>query len=320
MRIATFNLESFGEDPFDAQELAPRIARLRPVLERLDADILCLQEVNAQERKGKEARAFDALTELLKGTRYETFHLAASGADDPPERHNMAVLSRYPVRAVRDILNDHVEPPHWRRRHAEPPDEEAPPVEFDRPILSLSVDLPEGRALHLFCVHLRAPLAAPVPGQKLSAYVWKSVPGWAEGYFLAAVKRTGQALELRQAIDAVFDADPTALIAALGDFNAVDVEPALRIVLADPDDTGNAALASRQLRPVEAEVPKEQRYTVSHRGRHHMLDHILTSPALAARLTQVSILNRNLADEVEDSGTPAALGSFHAPLVATFSD
>ncbi len=320
MRIATFNLESFGEDAFDAQALAPRLERLRPALEGLKADILCLQEINAQHRKDEEARAFDALAELLKGTRYEGFHLAASGAGDPPERHNMAVLSRYPIRSVRDILNEHVDPPQWRRRHADPPDEGAPPIEFDRPILSVSIDLPEGRPLHLFCVHLRAPLAAPVPGQKLSANVWKSVPGWAEGYFLAAIKRTGQALELRHAIDAVFDADESALIAALGDFNAVDVEPALRIVLADPDDTGNPTLAARQLTPVESAVARERRYTVSHKGRHHMLDHILTSPTLTARLTQVAILNRDLADEVEDSDTVAALGSFHAPLVASFSD
>ncbi|PTW63337.1 endonuclease/exonuclease/phosphatase family metal-dependent hydrolase [Breoghania corrubedonensis] len=320
MRIATFNLESFGEDPFDADALMPRIARLRPVLDRLDADILCLQEVNAQHRKGKDRREFDALATLLHDTRYEAFHRTTSGGDDPAERHNLAVLSRFPIIACRDILNDYVDAPRWMRRHAEPPDKAAPAVTFDRPILSVTVSLPEGRPLHLFCVHLRAPLAAPVPGQKLSANVWKSVPGWAEGYFAAAMKRTGQALELREAVDGVFDTEPDALVAAMGDFNAVDVEPALRIILADPDDTGNPELAGRRLFPVEAAIAEDRRFTVSHHGHHHMLDHILVSTALSARLKSVQILNRDLADEVDDSKTQAALGSFHAPLVADFAE
>lgn len=320
MRIATFNLESFGEDPFDAADLAPRIARLRPMLEELDADILCLQEVNAQTIKGAPARRFEALASLIEETRYADYHLAASGGGDPAERHNLAVLSRHPVSACRDILNDYVDPPHWPRRHAEPPDEAAPAITFDRPILAVTIDLPEGRPLHLFCVHLRAPLAAPVPGQKLSAGAWKTVPGWAEGYFAAAMKRTGQALELRHAVDEAFDGESDALVAAVGDFNAVEVEPALRIVLAEPDDTGNPDLAGRRLCPVEDVIAAERRFTVSHRGRHHMLDHILVSPALNARMKSVRILNKELADEIEDSGTDAALGSFHAPLVATFHD
>ncbi|MEI2386779.1 endonuclease/exonuclease/phosphatase family protein [Breoghania sp. JC706] len=320
MRIATFNLESFGDDPFEADALAPRIGRLRPLLENLRADILCLQEVNAQHRKGEDHRAFDALAILLQGTSYESFHIAASGEGDPAERHNLVVLSRFPIASSRDILNDYVEPPRWLRRHADPPDDAAPAITFDRPILAVAARLPAGRLLHLFCVHLRAPLAAPVPGQKLSASAWKTVPGWAEGYFAAAMKRTGQALELREAIDDIFDREPDALVAAMGDFNAVDVEPALRLILADPDDTGNPGLASRRLLPVETAIAEERRFTVTHHGRHHMLDHILVSPPLADRLKSVQILNKDLADEVDDSGTAAALGSFHAPLVATFDD
>ncbi|MDJ0930473.1 MAG: endonuclease/exonuclease/phosphatase family protein [Breoghania sp.] len=297
------------------------MTRLRPILEQLDADILCLQKVNTQRRKGEWARGFDALQVLIQNTSYESFHLATSGDGDPTERHNLAILSRYPVIACRDILNDYIDPPHWRRRHAHPPDKSAPAIHFDRPILAVSLDLPENRPLHLFCVHLRAPLTAPVPGQKLTAKSWKSVPGWAEGYFAAAMKRTGQALELREAVDAVFDKEEDAFVAAVGDFNAVEVEPALRIILAELDDTGNCELASRELLPVESfGLKRTSFHGQPSRPSSHARPHPREPRTVLATKGRPDSHNRNLADEIEDAGTPAALGSFHAPLVATFDE
>ena len=54
LRLATFNLESLDDRPDLVPTLAERIAILRPQLLRLDADILCLQEVNGQAT-GKHA-------------------------------------------------------------------------------------------------------------------------------------------------------------------------------------------------------------------------------------------------------------------------
>jgi MFS family permease len=38
---------------------------------------------------------------------------------------------------------------------------------------------------------LMATLAAAVPGQKAGPFAWKTVSGWAEGFFAAAAKRAG---------------------------------------------------------------------------------------------------------------------------------
>ncbi|AXS42278.1 endonuclease/exonuclease/phosphatase family protein [Breoghania sp. L-A4] len=330
MRFATFNLESFGDDTLNDAALAPRIARLRPVLERLAADVVCLQEVNAQRVPGRPGRGFAALDALLEGTDYAGFHRACGVAEGaaPAERHNLVVLSRYRVIASRAIRHDHVPPPQWHAGtgdavrdpggpEARMGDETDPGITFDRPILAVELDAP-GRHLHVFNVHLRAPIAAPVAGQKLSATRWKSVSGWAEGYYLAAMKRVGQALELRQAIETVFERDLEAWVLAAGDFNAVTVESALRIVAANVEDTGNLELSPRVMTPVETQIPRQRRYTVLHHGRRHMLDHILASPALLGALGTVEVLNEGLADEMDDSGTEAELGSFHAPLVAGF--
>lgn len=46
--IATFNLENFDNKPGQKPSLEDRIALMKPQLHRLNADILCLQEVNGQ--------------------------------------------------------------------------------------------------------------------------------------------------------------------------------------------------------------------------------------------------------------------------------
>ena len=72
LRIATFNLENFDDlGPTGQPTLAERIALMRPQLERLRADVLCLQEVNTQEVNG--LRTFAALEQLIAGTAYATF-------------------------------------------------------------------------------------------------------------------------------------------------------------------------------------------------------------------------------------------------------
>ena len=85
-------------------------------------------------------------------------------------------------------------------------------------------------------------------------------------------------------------------------------------------DTGNAALAARALRPVEADVPAARRFTVIHAGAHVLLDHILASPALAAMLRGVEIHNEKLGDEaVAFANATVTPESFHAPVVAEFA-
>jgi hypothetical protein len=53
VRVATFNLENFyDQGPTGQPTLVQRIALMRPQLERLRADVLCLQEVNSRQVHG----------------------------------------------------------------------------------------------------------------------------------------------------------------------------------------------------------------------------------------------------------------------------
>jgi len=325
LRIATFNLENLDDRPDADPPLAARIRVLRPQLERLEADILCLQEVNGQKPAGGGPRELRALAELVAGTDYENFHRVATTSPAGPDhgvadKHNLVILSRHPIAAHRDIRHELIPPPSYRPVTPRPPVSEPQPVHWERPVLYAAVTLPDGQRLHVFNLHLRAPLAAHVAGQKEDRFAWKSVAGWAEGFFLATVKRIGQATETRLAVEDIFDREPDALLCVCGDCNAEEREMPLRVLRADVDDTGNAALAMRSLVSLERSVPAERRFSVLHAGHKAMLDHLLASRALAARLREVRIDNESLGDElVAFASAHKSPESYHAPLVAAFA-
>jgi endonuclease/exonuclease/phosphatase family metal-dependent hydrolase len=319
LRIGSFNLENLALEPADGVTFDDRVRALRPHLQRMAADILCLQEINA--RGHGQARSMAALDGLLDGTPYADFHRASTTNDKgnkPRDVHNLVILSRYPITEFLQLHHRIVPPPRISVVTASPKPAGAEDVVWDRPILQAEIRVGQ-RRLTVLNLHLRAPLAAAIQGQKRAPFVWKSAQGWAEGYFLAGVKRAGQALEARLAVDAAFDRDESALIAVCGDFNADLSDTPLRMLIADVEDTGNGALSSRVLRPLEANVPDSSRFTVRHFGNRQMLDHILASRALMAQFRAIEIHNELLEDELIAYAT-ARRGpdSFHAPVVASF--
>lgn len=322
MRIATFNLEDFSSDARGAAPLQDRIAMLRPQLQRLKADILCLQEVNAERKAKSDPRGYHSMRRLLEGTAYGDYSWASTTVGSSgqfADKHNLLTYSRHPIRLSAQFSNMLVPPVRHCPVTASPEAETEMELTWDRPLLYCQIEVPGNETLHVINLHLRAPLAVPIAGRKAGQFQWTSVSAWAEGFHLAAVKRSGQALETRLVIDRIFDDDPAALIMVCGDFNAQSSETAVRIVRGDQEDTGNGALAARAMVPLERTVPPSQRYSVVHAGRHQMLDHMLASRALLARSRGLEIHNEALEDEL----VAFAIGgrnpaSFHAPVVASF--
>lgn len=320
--MATFNVESLDDRPGEGLSIAERAAVLRPQLERLEADVLCLQEVNGQHppEDPQAPRRLLALDRLLEGTRYERFARAATiGHDGVGARdvHNLVVLSALPIAEREQVRHDLVPAPSWRMITALPPPEAAEPVTWDRPVLRAAIDLGSGRLLHVINLHLRAPLASPVPGQKEAPFAWRSVGGWAEGYMLAALKRAGQALEVRLLVERLLDADAGAWVLVCGDFNCNAGEVAFEIIRGGEDQTGSGALALRALVALEHAIPEDLRYSVLHAGRKSMLDHVLISRPLLAFYRHAEIHNEALGDEVIGyANIHRSPDSFHAPVVA----
>ncbi|WP_299818483.1 endonuclease/exonuclease/phosphatase family protein [uncultured Roseibium sp.] len=322
MKLATFNIESFGADRFDAEALQPRLHALRPRIVELDADILCLQEVNAQKVKGASRRRFPALDLLLSDTPYEGYHLAASErapGKGPGDRHNLVVLSRFPIISAQSLFQTHAHPLLWQPGTADPVYDAPQAIEFDRPILKTEIDIGTGKPLHLFAVHLRAPIAANIRGGKTDSRTWKSISAWAEGYQLSVLKQIAQALELRLAVEALLDVDEEAQVILAGDFNATGETGTLRLLRADPDDTSSPDLAPRRLFQLDASLPLDRRRTILHKGKGQALDHILASASMTHRTIDVRVFNDDLPDEIFDADDPEIAGSFHAAMRAEFN-
>lgn len=316
-RLATFNLENLNVSRGHENEFERRIAVLRPTLKEIAADVLCLQEVDAQKISPHGSRQFLALDRLLSGTAYQNYYQATSvrpGSAMPADVHNLVVLSRWPISEQKQLHHDIVAKWRWT-----PPGEGSshPPsleVEWDRPLLHAKISLPCGAALHVINLHLRAPRAVPIPGgSEIVSYA--SSRTWAEGQFVAAQRREGQALEARLFVERLFDHEPNALIAICGDLNSEEHDTPTRLLMGMPDeDSGNAS--RRALIPLGARVEKARRFTTVHAKRPVLVDNILASRTLAARCEDVAILNEGLQDEVE--AKEPILGSLHAPVIASF--
>ncbi len=319
LRIATFNLESLDDRLPGGGEFSDRLAVLAPQFTRLRADVICLQEVNAREDSRHGPRRLSALDGLLEQSGYQSFHRVVTvnrAGQRFSDRHNLVILSRLPIVEQRQIWHELVAPPRYDPRSA---GGEEVLIEWDRPLLHATVALDDGQRLHILNLHLRAPRAAFLAGQKEHG-VWNSVGGWAEGFFLATVKGAGQALEARLVVEQIFDRDPAALVCVCGDFNADDREAPLRTLRGDEEDTCNGHLAARTLVPVERSLPDSQRHSVIHHGRRLMLDHILVSRRLLGFAVATEVHNEALGDELV---SPILVqwppDSYHAPLVAEFT-
>lgn len=319
MRIATFNLENLDDEPEEDPTLAERVELMRPQLLRVDADVLCLQEVNAQGASGD--RSLRALDTLLEDTPYADFERAVTVTErgEFAADRNVVTLSRYPIAAFEQYRSDLVRPPRYARVTADPPDEEARDVRWERPLLRTTLTLPDGGPLEVLNVHLKSKNPMAIPGGQVDRFTWRTASARAEGSFLSAMQRLGQALETRMLVEMLFDADPDARLALCGDFNAEANDVELRALRGDVEESGNPELAGRVLVLCERTIPESTRYSLLYQGRGEMIDHILVSRALLAAYGTAEVHNELLHDEsiafATDEKYPE---SDHAPVVADF--
>jgi predicted extracellular nuclease len=322
LRIATFNLENFDDKPGNKPTLEERIAIMRPQLLRLDADILCLQEVNGQEVAG-QPRQLLALQKLLQGTPYSNFFQVSTKTADNKgvfDERNQVILSRFEIVKYEQFKHKYAPAPFYRSVTANPPETQAEEVSWERPILHAKIKLNDHQFLEVINVHLKSKLPSPIPGQKINNFTWKTSSGWAEGFFLSSMKRVGQALELRILIDKLFDENEDTFIVACGDFNAEADEVTVEAILGELENTGNSKLAKRVMVPCERSIPEPARYSLFHKGKGRMLDHILASRSLMAYYRGAEIHNELLHDESSAGATDQLYPeSDHAPLVTEFA-
>ena len=167
LRLATFNLENLDYSAARRAVFERRLGVLKPLLSELAADVLCLQEINAQKAADHDGRRFLALDRLLAGGPYEGYHRATSvrpGTSAPADVHNLVIASRWPIVERRQLFHDIVAKWSWtppaEGRSTQGPVE----VAWDRPLLYACIAAPDGAPLHIINLHLRAPRAVPLQG------------------------------------------------------------------------------------------------------------------------------------------------------------
>lgn len=298
LRVASLNIENLTDEPPSNPDRVPTFAEraevLRPILERARADVLCLQEVHGQE----EPTVLRALDALLTGTSYETFQSASTrtSAGDNFKERNLVILSRFPITASRQIKHELTPRPAYKKVTASPPETEADPVTWERPIQYAAIDLPNNSTLHVVNLHLRSKIPSHIPGQR-DGFRWRSIAAWAEGFFLSSVKRVGQALETRLFLDTLFEQDRNAQIVVCGDFNADLDDVPVEAIRGRVENTDNAELGHRVMLPAETTVPEPSRFSLYHHGKGCMLDHILVSRSMMGFYRTTEIHNEHIHDE-----------------------
>ena len=321
LRIATFNLENLDEQPEDVPTLAERLAIMRPQMARLRADIVCLQEVNGQG--APSMRSLAALDHLIVGTPYALYHrqYTTTTTGQLYNERNLVVLSRQPFTGPARIIREgDAARPSYQMATAVPPDSKADPVSWERPLLYSRIDLGPAGHLHLINVHLKSKLASDIPGGKINNHTWRSVSAWAEGSFISSMKRMGQALQVRQLVDSIFDQyGEQALIAVCGDFNAETDEVPIRCIVGPVEETGNPAHAPRVLVPCDNSIAESSRHSLLHLGKGYMIDHIIVSRGMLQYFKHCEVHNEALPDESGAFRTDRQFPeSDHAPVVAQF--
>jgi endonuclease/exonuclease/phosphatase family metal-dependent hydrolase len=319
VRIATFNLENLDDKPDKGPTLQERIAVMRPQLIRLNADILCFQEVNGQEAPGQPRRLL-ALEKLIEDTPYFEYQkVSTMTGTQVYDNRNLVIVSRYEIAEHHQYKHDYAPPPHYQNVTAQPEENEAKKITWERPILHVKVKLDVNTVLSIINLHLKSRLPSNIAGQKVDIYTWKTASGWAEGFFLSSMKRVGQALETRMLIDKLFDEDEDALIVVCGDFNADLNDVPVEAIKGDIENTGNSRLIKRVLIPCEQTIPEPSRFSLLHLGKKKMLDHLLVSRSLLAHYRGTDIHNELLHDEsIAFAGDKKFPESDHAPVVAEF--
>ena len=190
------NLFDVFDDPYTADEGTPiksrnQIQLLAQVIQRLDADVLGLCEVENQH----VLKAM--VTEFLPEMGYEFIAVPESNSK---RGIKLGLLSRCPIISITSYRWkkwQHKDAPHWWR--------------FARDLMHARVQA-KGQVIDVFVVHLKS--------KRGSKGDPKSV-AW----------RTAEAAEARRIIEDLLAEDPNRLLALIGDFNSTPEEPATRSLL-----------------------------------------------------------------------------------------
>jgi endonuclease/exonuclease/phosphatase family metal-dependent hydrolase len=305
LRLATFNLLDFFDPscPEEAGLVEDKLQNIAAILRRADADVVALQEVGSEALLGR-------LTGLaLADMGYRSTTLAA------PDRRGIrnAIVSRLPVLEARVHAASSL--PFPRMVDGDPPPFDGR-IPLRRGVVHVRVDAGALGPVDVLTLHFKSKLGAPMKTSEGVDIDDPSPRGRAEAELRSLVQRSAEALFVRGAVDELLR-EPDRQVCVMGDFNDGLYELPVRIVRGAMRDVDPGLV----LTGAADRVPPDRRFSVMHGGRRDLIDHILCSASLAARLGGAAILNEALRDHGPPMpDAPPAPDSDHALVVAWFGD
>jgi endonuclease/exonuclease/phosphatase family metal-dependent hydrolase len=300
LTLATFNVL----DLFDAG-FGGKLDWTAQMIDRADADVVGLEEVG-------ERPVLDALVARLSTARGAYGEPVVGTRDDRGIR--CALLSRLPVVEAKVHTAARLDFPAFYEGDPPPFGDRVP---LRRGIVHARVEVPAMGPLDVFVAHLKSRSPVPLRSSAGEPLEPASARERAEGDLRSLVHRAAEALFLRGLVDDVLGRAPGGEIphvAVMGDLNDVAGSVTLGVITGSEEDARARLFSCADL------VPEGERYSVLHAGRRDLIDHILVTRPLRARLASAAVLN----DELRDHGaptrdTPPSVVSDHAPLVARFA-
>jgi len=264
----------------------------------------------------QEVNSLNALDRLIEDSRYAEYNrvITLNLDDEPFNQRNLVVLSNSEIISSRDVKHSIIESPKYSAVTGNAPEN----ITWERPIQYVQVEV-GGSTIHLINLHLKSKIPANLDDQKVDRFTWKSSSAWAEGFFISSIRRVGQALETRVLIDQIFDENIDAKIIVGGDFNSDLRDVPMEAVLGRIENTNNKDLNLREMMATELGIPESKRFSLIHRGRKQMIDHLIISRRLLSDYKNTEIHNETLKDEsIAFSTDDKYPESDHAPVVIEF--
>lgn len=324
LRFATFNVcnlalpgTKYYEDqiPYSAEEYDAKISWIAQQLDRLDADVIGLQEIFSQQ----------ALTDVLAKTQ-KYRHAQQLGFDPDPDTDHLtpsvAMISRLPVLTGATVFR---ELPHQLAITL--PGVAHPVTHFTRPILHAQIEAAPGLAVDVFVCHLKSKL--PDYRNDLD----DELPDQTGIAMLRSLIRRGtDALGLRHLLSDIKQVQRKPIV-VMGDFNDVaDAIPTQMVMglgkypLNGVDDRLFESYRIQSRRDVLRDVG----YTHIHDNSYETIDHILVSeefnpgsPSALGEVVEVMYLNDHMAFRqayASDHGLVLARILLHEQAVEPASD
>ncbi|MGV3653551.1 MAG: endonuclease/exonuclease/phosphatase family protein [Noviherbaspirillum sp.] len=292
IRFATFNVLNLALpglrfydnlEPYTPAEYEAKVEWIARQIDRLDADVLGLQEVFSQ------AAVKDVLarTKKYRDAQHLGFDPDPSGRFTP----SVALVSRLPLAAAPAVYTE------LPRRLAIPlPEVDEAMTRFTRPVLHVPVTAPGGTAIHVFVVHLKSKRPDFRNGKSEESQ-------YGVAQLRSLIRRSGEALGLRYLLTD-FAAGKRVPLVVMGDFNDVAGAMATQLVLG----TGRPVAAGFDDRMFDSQgiqaapcAVRAPAFTHLRDGVGEVIDHILVSedfhPASShaiGEVMEVSYMNDHL--------------------------